>query len=74
MQGILRRTQKSRTDIPVCPIRSSFMRTANTKSAPIQPERPLHDFEKVSYFVRTYVTSSVNESFWSLRNVQVVLK
>src|SRR6266850_1238977 len=76
MQGILRRTQKSRTDIPVRPIRSRspFMRTANTKSAPIQPERPWHDFEKVSYFVRTYVTSSVNESFWSLRNVQVVLK
>src|SRR6266403_3660724 len=76
MQGILRRTQKSRTDIPVCRrgSRSSFMRTANTKSAPIQTERPLHHVEKVSYFVRTYVTSSVNESFWSLRNVQVVLK
>src|SRR5712692_2935065 len=27
-----------------------------------------------SYFVRTYITSSVNASFWSLRNVQVVLK
>src|SRR5712692_5793541 len=76
MQGILRRTQKSRTDIPVCASRSrsSFRRSANTKSAPIQPERPLHHFEKDPYFVRTYVTSSVNESFWSLRNVQVVLK
>src|SRR6267378_2621040 len=27
-----------------------------------QTERPLHHFEKASYFVRTYVTSSVNES------------
>src|SRR5437879_4534525 len=46
------------------------LRFTNTKSAPIQPARPLHHFEKVSYFVRTYVTSSVNESFWSLRNVR----
>src|SRR5882724_383227 len=76
VEGILRQAQKSGTDIPVCPwsSHSPFMRTANTKSAPIQPERPWRHFEKVSYFVRTYVTSSVNESFWSLRNVQVVLK
>src|SRR5437879_10024437 len=31
-------------------------------------------FRVRSAYFRTYVTSSVNESFWSLRNVQVVLK
>src|SRR6267143_1019988 len=38
VQGILRRTQKLLTDIPVCPrgSRSPFMRRANTKSTPIQ--------------------------------------